>query len=470
MHKTKLFQVLPTLSVKELREFQLYVNQFSDRDAIKKLLAHLSTYKGKWKHQDLQLVAVGKKLGYEAPYKSLSNRASDLYKELMKFLVIRKLYSEDYKFEKEFLELKILEDRAIDKLKKLQREKITKQLEKAKVTDQWSSFRWMLLHENAYYNWDSNKIDLKKTEIEASLKFLQEFGINSKLKFACEILSRSQVLNISTTEFLYTFGEILLLEINPSDPYQVLYHSTFRTLYYLRKEDFDATLRLLEEKEKNLAAIDIYKIFLYLVNALIQHPKKQILDYGKQLLGIYKFGVPRGFLMHENQISRVTFVNIIETACQMGDIDYAKNFLAKYTSQISSEDSDDTAVLSEAIILFAQDNFDNVLTSLNIINFKNLDEKFRANILLLCSFYELHGDREITHYKAKSFKIFVERKYPILSSEFLSSVRNYIYFVLQLLQRKRSQAGLCQELDETSPIVMRQWLKKKLQDYTPYNN
>lgn len=467
MQNTKLLQVLATLSVEELEEFHVHVKQLPVRDAIKKLLAHLSEFRGNWNQVDLELEVIGTHLGYEPPFKSLSNRASDLYKILMEFLVHRKIYSPAYSFEKEFLELKIFEERGIDKLKKLKRERLMRQLDQSKITDQWSAFRRMLLYETAYYNWDSNKIDLKKTEIEACLKFLQVFSINTKLKFACEILSRSQVLNISTSDYLHTFGEILLLRVDPKDPYQALFHSTFKTLYYLRKEDFDTTLNLLKEKEENLTAVDSYKVFLYLVNVLVQYPKKQIESFGSQLLDIYKFGVPRGFLTHQKQMSRVTFVNIIETACQMHDIVYAETFYTKYSSKISSENVENTLALSRAIIHFHKQNFETVVTCLNIINFKALDEKFRANILLLCSFYEIYADAEITQDKAKSFEIFVKRKYPILGHEFLVSVRNFISFVLKLLQRTQSASAIEKELKEIAPIVMRQWLRKKLQTYKP---
>lgn len=466
MHKTKLLQVLPTLSAKELREFQLYVNQFSDRDAIKKLLAHLSTFRGKWEHEDLRLEIVGKNLGYEAPYKSLSNRASDLYKELMKFLVIRKLYSEDYKFEKEFLELKILEDRAIDKLKKLQREKLIRQFNQAKIKDQWSAFRQMLLYDVAYYNSiEENRIDPKKTEIEHSLKLEQHFHVSSRLKYVTELLSRSQIMKFPTEKYDVLFEETLSSQIDTTDSYQLLYQATFRALYTKIPEDFTIAYSLLQQKEELLTKTDRYQIFLYLINAVAQHSRRKIIEYGKQLLALYKFGLPRNILFHQDQITRVTFLNIVDAAAKMHDFAFAKEFIRNYSKKLPEDYQKDTATLAEVMIKFERKEYDEVLQKLRTFNFKYPDEKFRAHILILCTFYDLKSDPNVIWDKCNSFRVFTSRNKTKLNPIFLLGIENFISFVQKLLQQKLSKAKLKNELHRTDPIVMRIWLQEKIQSY-----
>ncbi len=467
MHNTKLLQVLSTLSVKELREFQLHVNQFSDRDASKKLLAHLSTFVGKWEHKDLQLEVVGKKLEYEAPFKSLSNRASDLYKTLMKFLVIRKLYSDDYKFEQEFLELRIFEERGLSQLKNLKMARSLKHLEKAPVDDQWSALREMLLQRMAYYNMNGNKIESGENNIERCLVLIDQFTISSKLKYACEVLSRSQVLNKQRSNYNFLFQQMLSAKVNSKDSFQILYQSTFKALYTLEPENFRNALALLQENEKHLASEDRYKIFGYLINALAQGSKKQVLVYGQQLLKLYQIGLSSGLLIHDNKITRGNFLNIVEIACKISDLDFAEKFIAEYSVKLPEEDSTHTATLAEAIVLFTYQNFKEVLAKLNIVNFNPIDEKFRANVLLLCSIYEIYEDADPSWDRCKSFKMFVGRKYPMLSANFLAGMRNFSNFVQRLLQRKESRRALQQALSETDPIVMRSWLESKLQGYTP---
>lgn len=467
MHNTKLLQLLATLSGQELQEFQAHVNQLSRRDATKKLIAHLSTFEGKWEHEDLGLEAIGKQLGYKAPFKSLSNRASDLHQILMAFLVTRKLNSEEYKFEKEFLELKIFEERGLGHLKNLKMANLLKRLKQSLVDDQWSSFREMLLQRMTYYNMNGNKLESGENKIERCLELIDQFSTSSKLKYTCEILSRSQVLNKQHFDYDSLFQEMLSVEIKSEDSFQKLYQSTFKALYTLEPESFREALALLRENEKKLASEDRYKIFGYLINALAQGSRKQVLVYGQQLLRLYQFGLSSGLLIHDNQITRGNFLNIVEIACKVSDLDFAEKFIAEYSGKLPAEDSTYTAILAEAIVLFTYRNFEEVLEKLNTVNFHPLDEKFRANVLLLCSIYEIYEDADPSWDRCKSFKMFVGRKYPMLSATFLESMRNFSNFVQKLLQRKESRKDLQQILTETDSIVMRSWLDSKLQDYTP---
>lgn len=466
MHNSKLLQVLATLSVTELEEFQIHVNQFSERDATKKLLTYLSMFKGKWKHEDLELAVVGKQLGYEAPFKNLSNRASDLYKILIKFMVVHKLYSEDYKFEKEFMELKFFEERGLDHMKKLKRAKMMKQLEKAKVTDQWSSFRQMLLYDVAYYNSiEENRIDQKKTEIEQSLKLEQHFHVSSRLKYVTELLSRSQIMKLPTEKYDTLFEKVLSSKIDITDNYQLLYQATFRALYTQIPKDFTIAYSLLQQKEELLTKTDRYQIFLYLINAVAQHSRRNIIEYGQQLLTLYKFGLPRNLLFHEDQITRVSFLNIVDIAAKMHDFDFAKEFIRNYTRKLPENYQKDTSTLAEVMIKFEQKEYNEVLQKLRTFNFKYPDEKFRAHILILCALYDLKSDPNVIWDKCNSFKVFTNRNKAKLNPVFLLGIENFISFVQKFLQQKLSKAKLKNDLHQADPIVMRIWLQKKIESY-----
>jgi len=463
MQNTKLLQVLATLSVEELEEFHMHVKQLPVRDAIKKLIAHLSEFRGNWNQVDLELEVIGTHLGYEPPFKSLSNRASDLYKILMNFLLQKKLHSSAYKFEKEFLELKIFEERGIDKLKKLKSEQLMRQLDQSKITDQWSPFRRMLLYDMAYYNMDENRIDLKKTEIESCLQEEEYFSVGTRLKYACELLSRSQVLK-AEIENTALWDSILQLEVKPGDPFQEIYQAAFRVLYLLTPYDFQVTFNILQKRGECLPNDDQYRIFMYLLNSAAQRSKREVQVYGQKLLELYEFGLPKGYLTHHDHISRVNYINILDIAYKISNFKFAENFIKVYESKLSVEDKPGTSILAEALLCFAKNEYGDVLKKLSINNFKFLDEKFRSHILLLCCLYELEGHSTLVWDKCKSLQIFIDRNKPKLHSNFLLSVRNFVNFTQKLLRRKSPKEKLLDELSSTENIVMRQWLEKKIQE------
>lgn len=467
MSNTKLLQVLASLSNKELRDFKSHLAKIQTRITVKDLFDYMYTYRKNWSHKKLGLAQISTALGYNTSSRSLSNRMSELYQILMKFLVSQALQSKVYSFEKELLELRIFESRGLKHLQDLKRKKLLKQLRKTQLDDEWTPLKYMLLYDWEYFSMNSHKIDPENEDMENCLSLLSDFNLSTQLKYACEILSRSQVLNKATDQHHSLFQTILSTKISPVNHYQMIYQATFKTLYYLEPEYFDTTLALLKEKEPHLSPIDNYKIFVYLINALAQRPKKQVQNYGQLLLDLYKFGLPRGFLTHDDKISRVTFLNIVDIACQMNDLEFAESLIGDYSDKLPAEHYECTTALAKAILHFTKDEYDQTLDCINTLQFSDLGEKFRANVLILGCLYQAKGDISPAKDKCISFRAFVHRNHPKLHQQFLLSVRHFVDFVQKLLQRKQPKDDLFSELAHIDPIIMRLWLEKVLQDYSP---
>lgn len=464
MHSTKLLQLVKTLSKKELNAFTKYLKaNYASSTSLIKLFEHIEKFYEDWKSPDLQLDQVSVALKQKNNTKAISNRSSDLYKILLNYLVKKELDTEEYKFEKDMMVLAILDKRGLDKLKMQKWKALNQGLDKEKIRDSWSSLKKIQLHEHAYYNTESNKYDLNGITPENFLTLLGKFNMGLKLKYACELLSRSQFLITKSHASLYE--SILKDSINPANYYQDIFHTLFTALYSLDFAYYEKTFHLLKGSATKLTVEDQHLVFLYLVNFAALQSRKNINPYGKSLLDLYKFGLAEGMLIKDQQISRVRFHNVVDIACKVNDITFANQFTKKYQDCLPLEHRNDTISLANIMVLFAEKNFSSAQGKLSTANYKNLDEKFRSQSLELCCLYELAGNSEATWNKCHAFKEFLNRNNKKIQATFLRSVRTFINILEKIMQQEATKEQIIHMLETSDHIIMKFWLQEKLAHY-----
>ncbi len=464
MHSTKLLQLVKTLSKKELKAFTSFLHaNYANSVTLVELFDHIVSFWGDWKNPNLQLDQLSNALGQGNSTKAISNKSSDLYRILLDYLVKKELDTDEYKFEKDMMVLAILEKRGLDRLKMQKWNALNKGLDQEDVRDSWSPLKKIQLHEMAYYNTESNKYDLKGITPENFLILLEEFNIGLKLKYACELLSRSQFLITKSHTSLY--DSILAANINPTNYYQLIFHTLFKALYSLDFADYEKTLDLLKEGISRLTEEGQHLVFLYLVNFAAQQSRRDINPYGQGLLDLYKFGLTQGLLTNDQQISRVRFHNVIDIACKVNDITFAHQFIHDYQNYLPTENRSDTINLANIMVLFAKKNFSSAQVLLSTSNFKNLDEKFRSQSLELCCLYELAGSNEGTWNKCHAFKEFLNRNNKMIQGNFLRSVRTFINILEKIMQQEAKKEQIIDMLETSDHVIMKFWLLEKVVHY-----
>lgn len=464
MHSTKLLQLVKTLSKKELKAFTSFLQvNYANSITLVELFDHIVSFREDWKNPSLQLDRVSVALKQGNNTKAISNKCSDLYKILLDYLVKKELDTDEYKFQKEMMVLATLEKRGLDKLKMQKWKALNKGLDKEEIRDSWSPLKKIKLYEMAYYNTESNKYDLKSITPENFLILLEEFNIGLELKYACELLSRSQFLITKSHTSLY--DSILAANINPTNYYQLIFHTLFQALYSLDFADYEKTFYLLKGGISQLTEEDQHLVFLYLVNFAAQQSRRDINPYGQGLLDLYKFGLTHGLLIKDQQISRIRFHNIIDIACKVNDITFANQFIQEYQNCLPIEHQRDTISLANIIVLFAEKNFASAQMQLSTSNFKNLDEKFRSQSLELCCLYELESNGQATWHKCHAFKEFLNRNNKMIQASFLYSVRTFINILEKIMQQEVTKEHIMRVLETSDHVIMKFWLQEKLAHY-----
>lgn len=464
MHSTKLLQLVKTLSKKELKAFTTFLkaNHASSTTLIG-LFDYLIGFHEDWKNTRLQLDQVSSTLGQGSSPKAISNKSSDLYRILIDYLVKKELDTDEHKFAKDTIILDILEKRSLDKLREQKWNAIKKAFDKNQIVDSWSPIKEIQINELNYYKKAGNKYDANNKILGNSLELLYQFELGLKSKYACEILYRSQFLTSPHNEKLYK--SILNATPNQNNFFQNIFYKLFKALFTSNLELYRETFLLLKDSNGKLSEKDKHIVFLHLINFSAQQSRKNRQPYGSELLALFKFGLETQILLKDQQITRVRFHNIVDVACKTGDIDFGKNFIQDYHKYLPTDQIKDTVILAQAITSFSEKDFGGVQEKLSRINFKYIDEKFRAQSLILSSLYELHGNSSTTWDKCHAFKAFLDRKNTNIGKNFLASYRTFINTVEKLMKEEMKKIEIQRYIEAADNIVMRYWLLDKLKSY-----
>ncbi len=494
MKASKFVKVLQTLSKKELKGFDLFLHGLypNQKEALKVFNYIFNIYPD-WASEDLGKIVIIEKLelfsynttNKEQPKsiadekaekknlsrqkKNLSNILSELYCFLKEYLILEKIKRDTLLKDKQMLE--ILKVRKLDDIYIAESNKMIEKLESKPTKNIWDYYDLMKLNHDCFYHPDTRKINVKIDSLDLAMQNLNTFAISAKLKMACEMQNRRNILNgrydkhisqdiiedcqtklddISDTGILYL---LLLMMIKGQDD---------NTIFELLKNI------LLEEKVE-LNFDDKLIALSYLINYASAKIKKGNSSYYGQAFQLYKFGLSHKILANENQISSTMFNNVVRIACKLKQFEWKDKFITYWKSALPPGVRDSTVGLASADCLFEQKKFEDVIGALISVQFHDVFFALRAKSLILKSHYELFQDKKNKVYDNENFVLdftnafskYLTRNKKIGSTT-QKSYLNFIKFVQKIVKNKTDQEELITNIEAVEHIVFKEWLLTKI--------
>ncbi|HMQ47865.1 MAG TPA: hypothetical protein PKA00_10440 [Saprospiraceae bacterium] len=185
--------------------------------------------------------------------------------------------------------------------------------------------------------------------------------------------------------------------------------------------------------------------------------------YFHDIMDLYKEGLEQGFLLRNGQLSRFTYHNIVATALQIGDMDWAESFLEIWTNKLERPFRERMYHFNRAKIAYARRHYDEALLLLQQSNYHDTLLNLGARTLLLKIYYELdEWDALQSHLDA--FQNYLRRKADL--SYHRTNYRNLIRFTRKLLQINLSDKKQCQKLsdqiNQENILTEKDWLLSQL--------
>lgn len=447
-----------------MKEFKIsYMNKLYDKTSVpNRLLNYLHKYHPNFSSEKLDAEKIHKSVFKNDTYNrnDVINAFSDLRKELKRFLIWNS--KEDFPFEKDTILLQQYEKYNLkthfDLLLKSMNKRVDKESE-----DIWKWSKKMKLAHEDYFDPKKDQVNFSEESLLEAMENLDKFYAISKLKYACELQNRNQVLQNKLPEI-----KLLKELINQSNNEDSELHQCFFLAYQLfQKRDEKTYLDLKNVVIKNIKKIssENQHIFLtYLINHHSYRIKNGLLLSRSELFGLlelYQFGVAYEIFIVDGVFDVSHFNNIVGLAASLKELKWLKEFIKTWSPKLNEDFREQTKLISEVSILFAAGQFDKIIELTRTIEFKGVNNKLRFRCMQIASSYEMNYAPQDVINLCTACENFA-RKNTEIGANMRQGLLNFTKIVKRLVAFPPQKEKIKADLEKGEFIYFKDWLKEKV--------
>lgn len=339
----------------------------------------------------------------------------------------------------------------------------------------------LLIDHQEYYSFDNDHELQGLEKIKALHQKLKAFYTAASIMYECEELHiKRSVANLIIEENnqpLHSFDDITqlyelhkhVLEASPSEISQPL--EAFKTLF--------------EAKRDKISVNNAYILAKYTAYAIYRASV-----YVEDMDRIYFYWLQRATDLSAGLIRRIPsgeFLNMISLACFLNELPYAREYLEKCKPLLDAQTAELAERIAELYLLYAEGKY--------LLVLENIDKNFKR-------YFEVHYSYlirvKITRIKAameielsnipvpekydyeynmadNDLQQFIYRKQDELPQNALDRYSNFqeVYREIVRLKQKHTKKTdktkaakkIIEEIQQTSPLILRSWLKQKVEQY-----
>lgn len=473
MHNSKLFHILKTLSIKELKGFEKYLDSpfFNSNETIKLLFSIVERCHPEYNQAQLEREHLFKKLYPKENFddKKIRYALSDLTKLLEDYLLLLEFKKETI-LNKHFL-LKSYSERNIEKYFLQTLEETTEWQQRSPYRNTDFYYHQYLLEENAYLFTSKKQNRAIDSSLQNMVDNLDLFYIAKSLRYYCEILNRKNILLVDYD--LRFLGEIinhLNNRVFDHVPVIIIYYKILQTLINSQDEQhYHDLISLLEKHELHFPKAEIHDMYAFALNYCIKKINSGNIEYMKVLLELYKKLLENGLLFEGERLPQWYYKNIATLAVRLEDFEWAKKFIYDYKSKLASAHQENDFTFALATLNFSMKEYRKTLSLLINVEYTDVFYHLDSKSLLLRTYFELQ-DWEPMLSLITTFKMYLKRN-KLISSNYGQTYLNFINVVNKLAQHKMGKNIDLEELrngiESTKQIANIVWLQKKVAELSP---
>jgi len=326
---------------------------------------------------------------------------------------------------------------------------------------------------NFFINFDfqrkQRKSARKTFSLSKTLHHLDIYYIAEKLRFIYIQLFWNQYFEEDKSDL---FNDEILRAVNKgrfrNEKLLVASYYAIRTLTNPEKENYFKSLKsIIEENFDDFKKRD--QMFFY--DVLLTYSNRKVntgdRDYLMQSYNLYRDSVEKGVFIIDNEMSPVTFRNIIFIALRLAEYEFAENFALEYVHYLPKAERENALNFNFARIHLYKKAYGDALVSMNKVNLDDLFYDLNGRTLLVALYYELK-ETEALLSSVQAFKNVLKRKK--LSPAAKTRYNNYLKLTQKLAlvdpSDKRKLKTIEKQLEDLSAVNM-PWLKEKFAEFSP---
>ncbi len=480
MEDSKVVYLLKSLDNQELNEFGRYVNTdfFNRKESIKNLYKELKNNLKGQKQTIVKRTLFSKIFPKESKSKNIDEKKIqkkmdsvmyDLKNLLEDYLIMVKMRQPTY--ERDSFLLEIYKERDVDQFFFMQHRKMEQALEKSKniSTDfylkKYDLLRQLLHHPRTHHLSD------KVLSVEQSLEYLDRFYCSNKLYHAWIIMFRGHIATVTQEidllpELIHLveegkFGDDNFTKLNYLGVRSIL-NKEFNIETYQQMKDiaFELMPNLPHRDKVNLITplINYCTYLIYTTNS----PQ----EAERNSYEITKYALESQLLLDQGFLTYGVFFNFVIQGCRVGEFEYVATFIKDNQKFLKDDMREPTVQISKAFMFHRTGKPELALDFLNAKQvFINFNDKTYEKIIRILCYFDL-DEVSLLENALEAFRKFITRQKEI--EEFLvKRMLKFSQIVRQIYGNKHDKDVLMKlytELDNTTDIVQKSWLKHLLEE------
>lgn len=470
MTGSKLLTLLKTFDKYELNRLRKYVESpfFNENDFLVQLYDLLDKFLRSNKETIDQQV-IWHKIFPKTVYNDTKFRrlCSDLNKLAQDFITFEDFKNQPLAFES--YQLRLLNSKGLDKHYLAVERNVNRARKNLKLRD--SMFYYndaMLEYEKHVYLEKHGVMRTKKVNLGQADFQLDCFFLSLKLKNYCDAINYKNILNIDIKIGMME----KVLEAAKEKSYQAvpavaIYYQILLTLTDRENEaHFFNLKRLLNENNFRFQQQEMRNMYIFAQNYCIKKINTGNAAYYRELFEIYKTLIETNIILNKGIIVPWDYKNITSVGLRVGEFKWVEKFVKNYNQHLPKSHQKNALTYNLAILHFYKKDYDEVITLLRDMSYKDVFDALQGRWLLVKTYYEL-DEFDALDALIDSFRIFLRRNKSI-SKSYQKMYMNAIKFLQKIMkipyENKGSGEKLFLQIKACSPIAERSWLLSKLEE------
>lgn len=472
MESTRIFKILKLLTVPQLNRFIKFVKSpyHNVNDRIESLAVYLiDSIKNDKELLDKE--TIWKILPITKEFTDLRFRklCNDLLDRFEKFLLLENL--EKNQILQSNLLLDSIRKNKYDILVEKHIAKSSKEIERE--IDQSSDYYLQrYFYEKTLINLKSNyekKVNLKKGKIKSYdqlSKNLDAFYVIEKLRLATDLETWKKMYksdeSIDIGISLDILNKYKFDEIPSVDIYRLMYevhkNASNTELYYKLKKKALEHINSFPKDEQR-------EIFDVLVSFCIKLGNKGELEFIKETLYLYDWGINESIILNKGKLSPTTFRNYVFAGLRISEYDKVENFIKSNIDLLDKNRKENALNFNLARVSFYRKNYNEVLDYLNQVNYEDIWYNVNSKVLLFATYYEL-DELDVLMTSSESFRTFLRREKDVQNvrtNRYLTFTK-YLMKIVNNSHKKDRIRKIKDQLTSDKAVVNKQWLLEKIDE------
>lgn len=390
----KLFRLLSALTSKEYNALRrMAESDFFKTDAkTSVLLKMLKPHHPNFDTPQLSKEFLHKKLFKKQQYKDktmhdLFYSAAALTEE---FLLHEELKSNQRKRKKQLRD--IYRKRLLFKEFDLAADKLIARLENKSTRESIDFFELWEIADFHYFTPQTDQIATRMDYFKLTMNALDRFYAFHKFRYQGELMINKKLLGFKESSLFANQWSTLNTSKSPfhkTPIFSILQNTTRLIAEPNNLENYHQLKEMLVDNSERLTHDQQQSVLIQLLNFCFQQINFQDFEWYKEANSLYKFGVPRSLFETESYLRHFTFINIVDTAVEVKDFTWAKDFIKTYQTILFPKNTEQTIYFSQALYHFGKGNFTKALQHLLRYQPTNQIMRLRADFRLIRTYFEL---------------------------------------------------------------------------------